>query len=123
VSSPEDDAWRQIVEHYGDTPEFLEPPAAEVDVPVEEPSRERDEEEGFVPPEPPPLPRPQGARLLAWLGVFGAPILLVVSALVGYGLPPMISTLLVIWFLGGFGYLVWQMPKERDDPYDDGARL
>ena len=26
-------------------------------------------------------------------------------------------------FLVGFGYLVATMPREREDPYDDGARL
>jgi hypothetical protein len=146
VSSPEEDAWRQIVAHYGDAPAFpdepdpdepdaAEPDAAEatagepgepdrrVDVPVEEVAPEPLDEDRFVPPEPPPIPRPQGSRLVAWLGVFGAPILLAVCAIANFRLSSFISSLLVVWFLGGFGYLVWQMPKDRDDPYDDGARL
>jgi hypothetical protein len=155
VSSPEEDAWRQIVAHYGDAPDFpdepdadepdsAEPDSAEpdsanpdrsesdsagpggpdrqVDVPDEEEPDPFDEDR-FVPPEPPPIPRPQGSRLVAWLGVFGAPILLAVCAIANFRLSSFISTLLVVWFLGGFGYLVWQMPKDRDDPYDDGARL
>jgi hypothetical protein len=130
VSSPEDDAWRQIVDHYGDAPEFPEEPAAEldlpVDVPVEEAPLEPEDADAlgaFVPPDPPPVPRPHGPRLAAWLGLFGAPILLIVSAIASFRLSSFISTLLVVWFLSGFGYLVWQMPNERDDPDDDGARL
>ena len=125
MSSPEDDAWRQIVDHYGDAPEFPEEPAAEVDLPVEEPPEPEDAEDpdAFVPPDPPPIPRPHGPRLVAWLGVLGAPILLMVSAIASYQLSSFIAVLLVIWFLSGFGFLVWQMPNERDDPDDNGARL
>jgi hypothetical protein len=127
VSNPEDDAWRQIVDHYGDAPEFPEEPAAELDLPVDVPAEEDipepEDPDAFVPPDPPPIPRPHGARLAAWLGVFGAPILLIVAAIASFRLSSFVSTLLVVWFLCGFGYLVWQMPNERDDPDDNGARL
>ena len=123
MSSPEDDAWRQIVDHYGDTPEFPDEPATEVDPPVEEVVPELEDPDVFVPPDPPPIPRPHGARLVAWLGVLGAPILLILAAMASFRLSSFISVLLVVWFLSGFGYLVWQMPNERDDPWDNGARL
>ena len=55
--------------------------------------------------------------------MFGAPILLMVSAIASYRLSSFIAVLLVVWFLSGFGFLVWQMPNERDDPDDNGARL
>ena len=127
MSSREEDAWRQIVDHYGDAPAFPDEPVTdaedEIELPEPEAVEEPPEDDAFVPPEPPPLPRPRGARLVAWLGVFGAPILLLLSLFLSYHLPSSISTLLVMWFLGGFLYLVWQMPKQRDDPWDDGARL
>ena len=37
--------------------------------------------------------------------------------------PNWFGWLLVASFLGGFGYLVVTMPRDRDDPWDDGARL
>ncbi|CUR53969.1 conserved hypothetical protein [metagenome] len=126
-SSRDEDAWRQIVEHYGDVPDFPDSPEQPDDLaePDEapEPADEIPEAEGFVPPDPPPLPRPRGARLFAWLGIVAPPILLLVSLVLTIRLPSTISTLLVMWFLGGFLYLVYQMPKQRDDPWDDGARL
>jgi len=126
VSRPDDEAWRQIVDNYGEEPEFPEvAPAEEAapeDAPADEPSYDL-EDEGFVPPEPPPLPRPHGVRLAAWIGVFGVPLALLLSVVAGISLPAIVSTALVVWFLAGFGYLVWQMPKQRDDPWDDGARL
>ncbi len=129
-SSRDEDAWRQIVEHYGDVPDFPDVPdegdavvepvqAVESPEPVDEvPALER-----FVPPDPPPVPRPRGARLFAWLGIVTPPMLLLIGVLLTIRLPSSISTLLVMWFLGGFLYLVYQMPKQRDDPWDDGARL
>ena len=33
------------------------------------------------------------------------------------------SYALVAWFVGGFTYLVLQMPRGPRDPEDDGARL
>ena len=38
-------------------------------------------------------------------------------------LPAIVAWLLVGAFLGGFGYLVAQMPRGPRDPFDDGARL
>jgi len=127
-------AWQEIVDHYGDRPDF--PPAdprSEPDLdapelrsdpdPVSELEAAIEEEEGFVPPPPPPLPRPEGTRLAAWLGVFFAPTALMIALMFQVRLPGLVSTGLILWFLVGFGYLVWNMPRYRDDPYDDGARL
>ena len=83
-----------------------------------------EDEDGFVPPPPPPLPRLPPDRLLAWLGLFGSPTVLLVCLVVGVSLPPWLAYLLVAWFVGGFGYLVATMPRGTDaDPWDDGARL
>lgn len=121
----EDDAWRSIVEHYGDRvpldPE--DPPEAER---FEDRSEERSEErsdERFVPPAPPPLPRVAPDRLLAWTGVFGAPAVLLLAVATGIHLPGWLGYLLAGGFVGGFAYLVSRMPRGPRDPADDGARL
>ena len=123
----EDDAWRSIVETYGDRadlgPEETPEPVPE---PVREPVRddtEATDEERYVPPPPPPLPHVTPDRLAAWSGVFGAPTVLLVALLVGIHLPAWLGYLLVASFVGGFVYLVVQMPRGPRDPGDDGARL
>jgi len=132
----EDDAWRSIVEHYGDrfpidpdespraepTAEpSVEPPSGEVEPP--DVASGDEEEERFVPPPPPPLPRVAPDRLVAWLGIFGAPVVLLTAVLVGVHLPGWLGYLLVAGFVGGFVYLVTRMPRGPRDPADDGARL
>lgn len=81
------------------------------------------EEERFVPPTPGPVPMPQGPRLAAWSGVFVPPAVLLVCALLQFRLPSPLGPLLVIWFLVGFGWLVWQMPRGPREPWDNGAQV
>ena len=123
----EEDAWRSIVENYGERAQ-LDP------VPEETPEPERTtypdaevveeaEEERYVPPPPPPLPHPPPVRLAAWLGLFGSPAVLLVALVLGITLPPLLGYALVAAFLGGFAYLVAHMQRGPRDPGDDGARL
>lgn len=123
----EDDAWRSIVENYGDRaqigPEEAPAPAAGRDQGREDSDDEAFDEERYVPPPPPPLPHVTPDRLAAWTGVFGAPTVLLVALLVGIHLPAWLGWLLVASFVGGFVYLVVQMPRGPRDPGDDGARL
>jgi hypothetical protein len=123
----EDDAWRSIVENYGDRADLGPEEAPEpVPEPVREPAgddTEAADEERYVPPPPPPLPHVTPDRLAAWSGVFGAPTVLLVALLVGIHLPAWLGYLLVASFVGGFVYLVVQMPRGPRDPGDDGARL
>jgi hypothetical protein len=140
----DEDAWRTIVDNYGERVELdVEPvaeqpaprvPAAEIWAveagPPEDKTAERDAEldvdnddERFVPPTPPPLPRLPPDRALAWSGLFGSPTVLLVCLVLGVHLAPWLGYLLVAWFIGGFVYLVVQMPSGPSDPYDDGARL
>lgn len=77
----------------------------------------------FVPPPPPKVPLPAPPRLLAWLGVFGAPALLLITVVLGVYLPQLLKFGLLAWFVGGFAYLVGTMPQEPRDPGDDGARI
>jgi hypothetical protein len=141
----EDAAWRAIIENYGDEPSVddlppLEPPGAPEPKPAEpEPPRFKlfdrqwtgpaeteatwDDEGHFVPPEPPPMPKLEPRRKLAWIGLFGAPVLMLVAVVFGWSFPGWLSFLLVAGFLGGFGYLVATMPRGRgeDGSGDNGA--
>lgn len=143
----EEALWRSIVENYGerislespaeptvepepDTPADSAPPVR----PRAQPPAQRDEpdvldawddpDDHFVPPEPPPVPSPEPPRLLAWAGVFGVPILVIVVSVLKISVPSFVSLLGLAWFVGGFGYLVATMRRDDDpDERDDGAVL
>lgn len=154
----EDEAWRQIVENYGDRPQFdddtddavahLEdrPPAeptgwrAPEPDPIPEPEPIPDPEpttgpapfdpgrmwaEGdeFVPPPVAPLPLAEPRRMIAWIGLFAVPTIYLVAVILTYDFAAIIDAGLLAWLIGGFGYLVWTMPKRPHDPWDDGSRL
>ncbi|MCW2786350.1 MAG: hypothetical protein JWP74_2867 [Marmoricola sp.] len=134
----EDADWQQIVESYGEAPEFPELPPEPVPAVVFEVPAELagevwqdpwgEDEDRYVPPPAPPLPRPRGARLLAWLGLFGVPTVVLVGLVVGISVPSYVGLLFLVWFVGGFGYLVATMnpgrgPNDPDSGWDDGAVL
>ena len=135
--SKDDETWKAIVDNYGDRVEIE---SEEIDTPVELASEPRSVSEPeaswddpypdsdwssdrFVPPTPPPLPTPTTDRLIAWSGVFGSPVVLLVCLVFGIDLPQLVAYLLVASFVGGFLYLVVQMPRGPRDPDDDGAQL
>ena len=126
--SNEDEAWRAIVDNYGDRAD-LDPDEAPVAEPAPDPFVVPTElsptydEERFVPPPPPPLPHVPRDRMLAWAGLFGSPTVLLTALVLGIGLPTLVGYALVASFIGGFGYLVAQMPRGPHDPFDDGARI
>jgi len=134
----EDALWRAIVENYGERPE----------IPVAEPEPEPpppldpglpsppDEDPGttatsadpgtgdhYVPPPPPPLPKPPPARLLAWVGLFGVPMFVLVALVADLALPSLVGLVLMVWFVGGFVFLVASMRPGPGEDHDDGARL
>ncbi len=81
------------------------------------------EAERFRPPPAPPFPVPRTwQRGLAWAGIFVAPLLALVVALFSLWVTPLVGWALVGWFVGGFAYLVHEMPRGRD-PWDDGSRV
>ena len=82
-----------------------------------------DDEGHFVPPEPPPLPTLEPRRKLAWIGLFGAPAMLLLAVIFDWHFPSWLGTLLVLAFVGGFVYLVATMPRSRPGDWggDDGA--
>ena len=129
-TSRDDEAWRAIVENYGDRPQVEDLPAAVVD-PAPDPvpstyddvDEAADEPDRFVPPEPPPGPPLNLPHSLPWIAVFGVPAVLLVMLLAGVDLPTWFGYLLVCSFVGSFIYLVVTMQRGGRDPWDDGARL
>jgi len=136
--SDEDALWRSIIDNYGERPTIDEPePEVEVEPPPvlrdpephsqvidDEPeTAEAGPEDHYVPPPPPPLPKPPPARLLAWTGLFGVPALVLVALVAGLELSAWMGLILMVWFVGGFVFLVASMRPGSGDDYDDGARL
>ena len=117
-------AWDDIVAHYGERaeldPDADEVPAAAPDVPsADQPDEFADawwaQEEHFVPPTPPPAPLPAGPRGLAWLGVLGSPVAMLVLVLLRVSIPGWLGLLLFAAFVGGIGYLIATMARGDDD--------
>jgi hypothetical protein len=84
---------------------------------------EPDEDDDFIPAEPPPIPRGDTVSRFAWLGAVGGPILMVLTALIH--LPSPVAAIGLAGFVTGFGVLVARMPDRprTDDGWDDGAVL
>jgi hypothetical protein len=80
-----------------------------------------DEQDRFVPPEPPPITSTDLLSRLAWLGVIGGPLFLLVAALVWRTLPTFVVIIALGAFIGGFITLVARLPRDRGDGSDDGA--
>ena len=78
------------------------------------------DDDRYVPPEPPPLPRGDAVSRLAWGGVLGAPLFLVLSMLFWRGVPTLLVVAAIAAFVAGFVTLVVRMPDGQDDA-DDGA--
>lgn len=94
--------------------------AGDVDGPGQDGNRDDDR---YVPPEPPPLPRGDLVSRLAWAGILGAPLFFVVAALFWRSAPAWLVMTAVVAFVAGFATLVARMPDRRDDGWDDGAVL
>ncbi|MFD7641228.1 hypothetical protein ACFV4P_11300 [Kitasatospora sp. NPDC059795] len=75
---------------------------------------ENEDDDHFVPPEPPPLPPAETTAKFAWLAVLGGPALLLFDAVVWREVSGWPAWVGVIAFLSGFGTLVARM-KDRDD--------
>lgn len=132
-STDEDAAWRQIVANYGPRARLQDSDLDGFRGPNQHPSWfngsaaagndvGEDDEDRFRPAPPPPVGAPRGARGLAWLGVLGAPVVVLLLVMLQVTTPGWAGLLLFVAFVGGFGYLVLTMPRRRDDR-DDGAVL
>lgn len=141
----EDAKWQAIIANYGERPK-LPPEETETAAPPRRSLREIFEgfdplsinqaptdsgsdpwvDDGrFIPPPPPPVPRPRGWRAVAWAGVLGVPVALVVIALFQIPLPTWFPVAAIIWFIASFAYLISQRkgPQDPSLDWDDGAVL
>ncbi|MCX2967655.1 MULTISPECIES: hypothetical protein [Streptomyces] len=87
-----------------------------------EPAPPSEDEDHFVPPEPPPLPRADTTTKFAWLAVLGGPALLLAAVLLQWDFTWWISTLGVGGFLGGFATLLTRLRDGDEDDWDDPGR-
>jgi hypothetical protein len=97
------------------------------DPPGEAPADDADRpepEHHYVPPEPPPLGRPDLPSGIAWAGVLGGPVVLLLAAVLTWDLPGLLTAACVIGFVGGVVFLVATMDDGRGrDGWDDGAQV
>jgi len=82
-----------------------------------------DDDDHFVPPVPPPLPRLDPVTKGAWVALFGGPAYLLIAVMVNWQVPGWAAFCAVAAFIGGFATLVVHMGERppRDSGPDDGA--
>jgi hypothetical protein len=80
-----------------------------------------DPQDRFVPPVPPPITSTDLPSRLAWIGVIGGPLFLLIAALAWRSLPTLVVIGALAAFIGGFVTLVARLPRDRGDGSDDGA--
>lgn len=126
----DEDAWRSIIENYGDRAELEDDPVAPVAPVAPDPVPpaalsvpEEPHPDAFVAPDPPLPPAPTRDRQAAWIGLIGAPILLLILLVASVRIPSLVAYALIAAFVGGFLYLTFHLPRDTEDPFDDGARL
>ncbi len=95
----------------GDHPDPLaEPEELELD----------DDAEGYVPPHPPPLPRPADTvARFAWSAVIGGPALIIAVSVLNW--ETWLAGLGIAATVAGFAALIARMKDERDDEGGNGA--
>lgn len=131
---PEDEraAWEAIVADLTTDPVFqvqapaASSPDAEPVLVPELPDVDDDPQAAFLPPEPPPIPRPADTvARFAWAGVIGGPVLLIADYALSIG--PFVSGVAIVVAIGGFVTLVARRrersPDEQwgEDHFGDGA--
>jgi hypothetical protein len=83
-----------------------------------------DDDEHYIPPAPPPLPKLDPLAKGAWAALFGGPGYLVVATAAGWSVSGLAAFFAVAAFVAGFAILVLRMhdpdPGGPDDG-DDGA--
>ncbi len=112
VADPVADAVADAGARSGDTG------ARSRDVDPADPTTGRLDEGHYVPPPPPPLPQLDPVNQVAWVGLVGGPLLLVIAVLFSIALPQFLSLLAVAGFVAGFITLVARMKDPPDDDRD-----
>ncbi|WP_457966717.1 hypothetical protein M1E17_08400 [Arthrobacter sp. D1-29] len=81
-----------------------------------------DDDDGFVPDEPPSLAGTDPLTMLAWLGAVGGPVALLLSAMFWRSAPLLAILGILAVFILAVVYLIMKLPQEKDEN-DDGARV
>jgi hypothetical protein len=84
------------------------------------PAVPEDDDEHFVPPAPPPLPKLDPMAKGAWAALFGGPGYLVVATVAGWSVPGIAAFCAVAAFVTGFAILVLRMNEPGPGGPDDG---
>jgi hypothetical protein len=91
--------------------------------PRDAPIPDNPEDEHYIPPPAPPLPKLEPVTKGAWLALLGGPLYLVIAYVANWTVSSLAAFLAVAAFVGGFAVLVLRMdsgpPKDRGP--DDGA--
>ncbi|WP_147917295.1 hypothetical protein [Ruania zhangjianzhongii] len=82
-----------------------------------------EEDEGYIPPEPPPIGATDPLPTLAWLMALGGPILTVLLLIFWTTAPGWLYLSAVGASLAGWLVLFWRMPKGRSDSGDDNGAV
>ena len=81
-----------------------------------------DDDDTFVPEEPPSLAGTDPLTMLAWLGAVGGPLALLLSVMFWRTAPLLAILGMVAVFILAVVYLIMKLPEEKDEN-DDGARV
>ncbi|MFF2299437.1 hypothetical protein [Arthrobacter sp. NPDC058127] len=81
-----------------------------------------EDENGFVPEDPPSLAGTEPLTMLAWLGAVGGPLALLFTAMFWRSAPLLAVMGILATFLASVVYLIMKLPQEKDEN-DDGARV
>ncbi|MGO4585943.1 hypothetical protein AB4Z38_18990 [Arthrobacter sp. 2RAF6] len=81
-----------------------------------------EDENGFVPEDPPSLAGTEPLTMLAWLGAVGGPLALLFTAMFWRSAPLLAVMGILVAFLASVVYLIMKLPQEKDEN-DDGARV
>ncbi len=81
-----------------------------------------EDENGFVPEDPPSLAGTEPLTMLAWIGAVGGPLALLFTAMFWRSAPLLAVMGILATFLASVVYLIMKLPQEKDEN-DDGARI
>ncbi|MDD7834085.1 hypothetical protein [Paenarthrobacter sp. AB444] len=81
-----------------------------------------EDEEPFVPEEPPSLAGTEPLTMLAWVGAVGGPIALLFTAMFWRSAPLAAILGIVAAFVASVVFLIMRLPQEKNED-DDGARI
>lgn len=99
------------------------PPQARIARPAVPAPLPADDDDHYVPPDPPPLPRLDPVSKGAWAALFAGPAYLLAAVTAGWAIPDWAGFCSVAAFVGGFTTLVIRMGDRppTDSGPDDGA--